>query len=78
MVLGSAMGVPLFKTMSTVFLLIAFKQWGVVYLFDKYLLNLSMLSLREVGSVHSRSSHRAAMEPVLGLLSWSTPTGRGG
>lgn len=46
MVLGSAMEIPLFKIMGTVFLVpIAFEQWGVIYLFNKHLLNISMLSL---------------------------------
>lgn len=79
MVLGSAMGIPLFLNNEHIFLLIAFKQWDVTYLFDKYLLNLCMLSLREgVASLQSWSPHRANVEPILGLLSWSTPRGQGG
>lgn len=76
--------------MNTCFYLGAFKQWEVfieqVFIVDKYLLNLNMLSpspregvARTAGALlHSWSSRCASMGLVSGLLSWNKPREQGG
>lgn len=78
--------------MNTCFYLGAFKQWEVfieleqVFIVDKYLLNLNMLSPSPRDGVastagaflHSWSSRCASMGLISGLLSWDRPREQGG